>query len=335
MGRLPFIGITMGDPSGIGPEVVVKSHHDKRIFKAARPVVLGDRNVILKIIRLIESPLEIRIINDPEEYVEGYINLINLSDLKKIDFGKPGVESSKAAYKYIEEGIRLAISRKISAIVTAPINKEAMKSIGFAYPGHTEMLAHFTNTKEYVMMMMGGKIKVALVTIHVALKEVPGILTPEKVLSTIKVTDKALREDFLIPAPKIAVASLNPHAGEGSIFGDEEERIIMPAIKKCREELGIRVYGPLPADSLFYKIRKGIYDVAICMYHDQGLIPVKLLNFHDAVNITLGLPVIRTSVDHGTAYDIAGKGMADPRSLIKAILVAAELAKRRFYGKGV
>jgi 4-hydroxythreonine-4-phosphate dehydrogenase len=329
MKRLPLIGVTMGDPVGIGPEIVVKAHHEKRMFKVARPVVLGDKNILFDIIETIKSPLKIREISNPDEYLEGYINLINLSSIKGINFGKPDHETARAAFRYIEEGARLAVYNNISAITTSPINKEAMKLIGFPYPGHTEMLAHFTKSKEYVMMMIGGKIRVSLVTIHIPLKDVTHVLTTERILSTIRITYNALKGYFSIANPKIAVASLNPHAGEGGIFGNEERNIILPAINSCRRDTDIDVYGPLPADSLFYQLKKGFYDAAICMYHDQGLIPVKLLNFHDAVNITLGLPIIRTSVDHGTAYDIAGKGIADPRSLIKAIIIAANIAKGR------
>jgi len=232
-----------------------------------------------------------------------------------------GKDSGKAQVLYIEKAIEDAKEGKIKAIVTLPINKESAKLGGFTFPGHTEFLAHSFGVKEYAMMLANEKLKVVLQTTHVALKDVPNLITEGKILSKLRLIDKSLRN------PRIAVAGLNPHAGENGLFGDEELKIIKPAVEKARKE-GINVTGPLPADTVFVRALKGEFDVVLCMYHDQGLIPIKLLGFGNSVNVTLGLPIIRTSVDHGTAYDIAGKGIANPESFKTAVKVAVELTTR-------
>jgi len=232
-----------------------------------------------------------------------------------------GKDSGKAQVLYIEKAIEDAKEGKIKAIVTLPINKESAKLGGFPFPGHTEFLAHSFGVKEYAMMLANEKLKVVLQTTHVALKDVPNLITEGKILSKLRLIDKSLRN------PRIAVAGLNPHAGENGLFGDEELKIIKPAVEKARKE-GINVTGPLPADTVFVRALKGEFDVVLCMYHDQGLIPIKLLGFGNSVNVTLGLPIIRTSVDHGTAYDIAGKGIANPESFKTAVKVAVELTTR-------
>jgi 4-hydroxythreonine-4-phosphate dehydrogenase len=213
-------------------------------------------------------------------------------------------------------------------MVTCPISKVLMHQAGYRYDGHTQLIAHLMKTDDYVMMLAGKALRVALVTIHCALKDVPGILNEDLVYGTIKITARALREDFGLKKPRLAVAALNPHAGEAGMFGSEEKEIISPALVRAGKE-GFKVTGPLPADTLFYKAAGGQFDAVVAMYHDQGLIPLKLLHFSDAVNVTLGLPIIRTSVDHGTAYDIAGTGEADPSSLKAAIRMAAEMAGNR------
>jgi 4-hydroxythreonine-4-phosphate dehydrogenase len=228
----------------------------------------------------------------------------------------------------IVTAVDLAKRKEISAVVTCPISKALMQQAGHAYEGHTQLIASLTRSKDYVMMLAGKKLRVALVTIHCALKEVPSLLSKEKVLRTIRITARALERDFGISRPLLAVTALNPHAGEEGLFGAEEDQIIRPAIRKAKAE-GHRVEGPFPADSLFYRAAGGEFDAVVSMYHDQGLIPLKLLHFSDAVNVTLGLPIIRTSVDHGTAYDIAGKDMADPSSLKAAIEMAAQIARNR------
>jgi 4-hydroxythreonine-4-phosphate dehydrogenase len=213
-------------------------------------------------------------------------------------------------------------------MVTCPINKALMNTSGYPFEGHTQLIADLTGTADYVMMLAGARLRVTLVTIHCALRDVPNRINKENILKTIRITHEALRYDFGIGKPRIAVAALNPHAGESGLFGSEEEAIILPAVNSAREE-GMDVAGPLPADSLYYKAASGGFDAVVNMYHDQGLIPLKLLHFSDGVNVTLGLPIVRTSVDHGTAYDIAGKGIADPASLKAAIKMAAEIAKNR------
>jgi 4-hydroxythreonine-4-phosphate dehydrogenase len=228
----------------------------------------------------------------------------------------------------IVTAVDLAKRKEISAVVTCPISKALMHQAGHAYEGHTQLIASLTKCSDYVMMLAGKKLRVALVTIHCALKEVPSLLSEKKVLRTIRITARALERDFGISRPLVAVTALNPHAGEEGLFGTEEDQMIRPAIRKAKTE-GYRVEGPFPADSLFCKAAGGEFDAVVSMYHDQGLIPLKLLHFSDAVNVTLGLPIVRTSVDHGTAYDIAGKDLADPRSLKAAIRMAVQMAKNR------
>jgi 4-hydroxythreonine-4-phosphate dehydrogenase len=326
--RKPRIGITMGDPVGIGAEVIVKALGEESIWEICLPLVLGDVEVVNKALRITNSHLEVNVISNIErrDKKEKFINLISLSNLDadRLSYGKPDKETGKAMVSYIKEGIRLALEKKIDALVTCPINKKAMSLAGYSYPGHTELLAEATNTKEYAMMLAGEKLKVVLATIHIPLKEVPDTLTSDKILTSIRLSDNTLRKYFGINRPKVAVTALNPHAGENGLFGVEEKRIIEPAINQAKIE-GINVSGPFSSDTLFFYASKGKFDAVICMYHDQGLIPLKLLHFDDAVNITLGLPIIRTSVDHGTAYDIAGTGKANPKSLINAIKLAAQM----------
>jgi len=230
--------------------------------------------------------------------------------------------------KYIEEAVTRVFDGTIDAITTAPISKKALSEAGYSYPGHTELLAELTGSKEYVMMLAGERLKVALVTIHCSLRDVFHLLTAEKIVTTIRITHDALVKFFGEAHPKIAVAALNPHAGEEGLFGNEEKEIIKPAIMQA-QQLGFTIEGPLPPDTLFYHAAQGKYSAVISMYHDQGLIPLKLLHFEDAVNITLGLPLIRTSVDHGTAYNIAGTGKANPLSLVNALKLAAGMVMHR------
>jgi 4-hydroxythreonine-4-phosphate dehydrogenase len=226
---------------------------------------------------------------------------------------------------YIQVASDLAIQRRIAAMVTCPINKTAIRLAGVSYNGHTELLAERTKSENYAMMFAGDSLRVVLATIHVPLRDVPSILSKQKILLTIKLTWQTMRERFGFKTPRIAVAGLNPHAGEGGMFGNEEKDIITPAIAQARNE-GVDVVGPVPPDTLFYHAAKGRYDVVVSMYHDQGLIPFKLIHFNNGANITIGLPIIRTSVDHGTAYDIVGTGTADPGSLIAAINMAVQQA---------
>ncbi|HCX89301.1 MAG: 4-hydroxythreonine-4-phosphate dehydrogenase PdxA [Deltaproteobacteria bacterium CG12_big_fil_rev_8_21_14_0_65_43_10] len=330
--ELPVIGITMGDPAGVGPEIIVKALSDPQIFKICRPLVLGDQGIIAKAAQILGLEIKVNVAKDIRSgrYEVGAINVLNLSNLdaSAVAWGKPDERFGKAVVGYIKAGTKLALEGETEAITTAPINKEVINRAGYAYAGHTELFAELTHTKDYVMMLTGEKLRVALVTTHCRLKDVAALLNTQRIFTIIKVTNNSLKEYFAISKPRIAVASLNPHAGEGGMFGDEEDRIIAPAINRAKDA-GIHAIGPLPSDTLFYYASRGDYDVVVCMYHDQGLIPLKLLSFQNAVNVTLGLPIIRTSVDHGTAYDIAGTGKANPESLKKAITLAASMANKR------
>jgi 4-hydroxythreonine-4-phosphate dehydrogenase len=325
----PIIGITMGDPVGIGPEIILLSLCKPSIYKICRPLVIGDFQILNAVKKCIRSNLHIKSVEDPDEgiYKIGSIDLLNLSEIvpDKVVWGNPTVETGRAMVRYIKATSDLATRGRIAAMVTCPINKAAMQIAGCHYHGHTELLADRTRSENFAMMLAGNRLRVVLVTIHVPLKEVPSLLSEQKVLLTIKLTWQTLHERFGLKTPRIAVAGLNPHAGEAGMFGDEEKTIITPAIHDARNQ-GFDVVGALPPDTVFYQAVNGHYDAVISMYHDQGLIPFKLIHFNDGVNITLGLPIIRTSVDHGTAYDIAGTGIADPGSLIAAITMAAQQA---------
>jgi 4-hydroxythreonine-4-phosphate dehydrogenase len=319
----------MGDPCGIGPEIIAAALADEVVSQAAVPLVLGDRAAMERAIALVGRGQCLQILagNEfPEKTTSGKIYLQELSKLdpKDMIYGCPTAASGDAVFRYITAGASLCLSGVSAAMATAPINKAALNMAGHHYPGHTELLAELTGSKEFVMMLAGQKLRVSLVTIHEPLTAVPNLVTCEKVLSTILTTHKDVARYF-IRQPKIAVLSLNPHAGEGGMFGDHEELIIKPAISAAREQ-GVDVSGPHPADTLFHFAVQGDYDAVVCMYHDQGLIPLKLLHFDDGVNITLGLPIIRTSVDHGTAYNLAGSGKANSSSMKAAILTAAAMA---------
>jgi len=332
MNRLPIIGITMGDPAGIGPEIILKLHKEEDLIKNLQIFVLGDKNILHATSKSINLPLKINLISNLKtlQNKPGFINLLNLSHLSedKIKIKGPDKDCGKFQAFYIEKAVELAKDNLIDAIVTCPINKKSLNMAGYDFPGHTEFLAHLTGKRQVGMMLAGEKLKVILVTTHCPLMEVSAHLNKDKILSILKLANRELKSHFGISLPKIGVAALNPHAGEEGIFGDEEEKIIKPAIEEAKKE-GIIASGPHPSDTLFYFATKGDYDAIICMYHDQGLIPFKLLHFFDGVNITLGLPIIRTSVDHGTAYDIVGKGIANHKSLISAVKWAGKLAKLR------
>ncbi|MDL1962827.1 MAG: 4-hydroxythreonine-4-phosphate dehydrogenase PdxA [Deltaproteobacteria bacterium] len=325
----PVIGITMGDPVGIGPEIILKALESPLIHKICKPLVIGDSGVLELAKKSTSSALKIKNIKTPVSgiYKYGQVNILCLSKLNedKISWGEPTVQTGNAMIKYITTAIDMAISESISAIVTCPVNKAAMQKAGSKFSGHTELLAERTKTDSFAMMLAGRKLRVVLVTIHIPLKNVSAELSKERIVKTIQLTRHALYYRFGFEKPRIAVAGLNPHAGEEKMFGDEEQRIISPAIDSARKK-GFDVSGPFPPDTVFYHAANGRYDAVVCMYHDQGLIPFKILHFTDGVNTTLGLPIIRTSVDHGTAYDIAGTGKADPGSLVAAINMAAEHA---------
>ena len=335
LNTLPIIGITMGDPLGIGPEIVVKTLNNPVIYTLCKPLILGDSSVIKHALKCLNLKNKaINIIKNPKQgkYRFNCIDIVNISNININKFKHPCIETATAMKDYITRAIEFALNDKIEAIVTCPVTKTALKLAGSNCPGHTEILAEKTGTKNYAMMLAGKNLKVVLVTIHIPLLEVSANLTIKNIIQKIQLTDSALKERFNIKFPKIAVAGLNPHAGEAGMFGEEEKKIITPAVKKARDK-GTIVEGPLPPDTVFFQATNGKYDAVICMYHDQGLIPFKLIHFKDGVNTTLGLPIIRTSVDHGTAYDIAWKGIADPTSLTEAVKMAAIHARNRKHSK--
>jgi 4-phospho-D-threonate 3-dehydrogenase / 4-phospho-D-erythronate 3-dehydrogenase len=334
----PHLAITMGDPAGIGPEIIIKACEKLRSRIEAgdlRLLIIGSGAALKNAAAQLAAKLDIPEVRAADK------EWPNLCFLQADDEGepiKPGLLSAdggRFAFKAVEQGVRLTQAGRIGGIVTAPLNKEALNKAGYHYPGHTEMLAELTGVKGSVMMLAHGNMRVSHVSTHVALQDVPKRLTPERLRYVIDLTDKALR-GLGLEKPKIAVAALNPHAGEGGLFGRQDIDVSEPTIAKAVAD-GLNIVGPVPGDTVFVKLRAGQYDAVIAMYHDQGHIPVKLLGFEvdpvtghwqelSGVNITLGLPIIRTSVDHGTAFDIAGKGIANERSLIEAIEYAERLA---------
>ena len=330
--RLPVLGLTMGDPAGIGPEVIAKALAGKVVPRLCRPVVIGSRSVMEETIKTLRLGLKVVPVRDPQELSPKANQIVVLDPLEKpmgrFKMGLAAPETGAASVAFIQEGVELARSGRINGIVTAPINKEAMNMAGFHYPGHTELLADLTQSTEVGMMIVGGPLKIMFTTTHVAIKDLSSILTPDRIAKAIRLAHVGLRDYFGVAKPKIGVAALNPHAGEHGLFGDEEGTKILPAVREARAA-GIDASDPMPADTLFGKAARGAYDGVVAMYHDQGLIPLKLVAFGTCVNVTVGLPIIRTSVDHGTAYDIAGKGMADPGSLLEAVKLGARLATNR------
>jgi 4-hydroxythreonine-4-phosphate dehydrogenase len=319
--------ITMGDPGGVGPEIIAQALSAPGIGKTCIPIVIGDTLIMAKALRLLRNPRKLREITLPDEAEKSgrLIHIINVNSIipQSLPQKKPTAEGGEACVRYVRKAVELAMHKQVDGMVTAPISKEALKMAGFAWPGHTEMLVEFSRTKQYAMMLVGGPLRIILVTIHTALKNVPGMITAKKILRVIRLAKKAC--DMLnIRNPKIAVAGLNPHAGEAGIFGEEEITQIVPAIRQANRE-GIPVSGPYPPDTIFHKAYQGEIDIVVCMYHDQGLIPLKMIAFDKGVNVTVGIPFVRTSPDHGTAYDIAWKGTANPSSMIEAIKLAVRL----------
>jgi len=312
MATKPLIGITMGDPNGIGPEIIAKAVQSEEVLDICVPVIYGSRSVFRK------AELTFGLTINCKVEDKG-----NYKDLEVIP-GDINKQAGGSSIFYINEAVKDTLDKNISAVVTAPISKESTHLSGSIYPGHTEMLRDLTSAGNAVMLFEGGPFRVALVTIHCALSEVPKLITKEKVLSTLTVCNNDLQNKYDIYDPKIAVCGLNPHAGEAGAFGDEELKEIMPAVEEAKKA-GIKVAGPLPADTLFYTANRGEWDLVLAMYHDQGLIPFKMLAFDTGVNVTLGLPIVRTSPDHGTAFDIAWKGIAKPTSMVEAIKAAVRL----------
>jgi 4-phospho-D-threonate 3-dehydrogenase / 4-phospho-D-erythronate 3-dehydrogenase len=330
--RLPLLGITMGDPAGIGPEVIAKALAGTALRRICVPLVIGSRQVMQRTVKQLKLKHAVRVVegHEPVRPRAGEISLLDPleSPLGPYQPGLAASETGAASVAFIKKAVHLAQIGCIDGIVTAPINKEAINMAGCHYPGHTELLADLTQTPESGMMIIGGPLKIMFVTTHVAIKDLSSLLTQAKIEKGIRLAHLALTTLFGIKQPRIGVAALNPHAGEHGLFGDEEDRIIRPAARAAQAK-GILASDPMPADTLFGKAARGDYDAIVALYHDQGLIPLKLVAFGTCVNLTVGLPIIRTSVDHGTAFDIVGKGIADPGSLLEAVTLAATLARRR------
>jgi 4-hydroxythreonine-4-phosphate dehydrogenase len=320
------IAITMGDPAGIGPEVIAKVFADPDFSLPA--VVYGDAGVMRRIVERLAIPVVVRTVASPGEASRqpGVVDVVALSDLgEDVALGRVDARAGAAAYGYIVAAIEAAQRGDVSAIATAPIHKESLKLAGVPYPGHTEMLADHTGTRDYAMMLFNNELRVIMVTVHVALSEAIALLTVERELTIIRLAHEAARR-LGVAAPRVAVAGLNPHAGENGLFGTEDLSIIAPAVARARDE-GIDCSGPWPGDTVFMQARQGRFDIVVAQYHDQGLIPVKYLGIDEGVNVTVGLPFVRTSVDHGTAFDIAGTGKADHRSMRVAIDQAAAMTR--------
>jgi len=328
------LALTLGDPAGIGPEIVVKAWRALRL-ESVPFFVVGDAQSLRSAPSA--SAGLVRTISSPDEVASAFPEAIPVLDLPlkaPVVAGQPTPAAAGAIVQWIETAVGLALSRTVSGVVTAPIAKAPLYAAGFKFPGHTEFLGELTAAAGYdgargpIMMLTAGDLRATLVTVHEPLSRVSGKLTIEAIVNAGLVTAQAMRRDFGIETPRIAVAGLNPHAGESGTIGQEEVKLVEPAVRALRD-LGVDAKGPYPADTMFPAEVRATYDAAVCLYHDQALIPVKMLDFWGGVNVTLGLPIVRTSPDHGTAFDIAGRGIARPDSLIAAVRLAAEIAARR------
>jgi 4-phospho-D-threonate 3-dehydrogenase / 4-phospho-D-erythronate 3-dehydrogenase len=327
---LPRVAITMGDPAGIGPEVVLKAVAEEEIRAACVPFIIGDAQLLAHTARTLDLQCGYDIIRQGEEIPEEVSGPV-IFHLDNIGgYIEPGIESGaagKAAAGYIEAAVELCAAGSVDAIATAPINKRALFLGGYSFPGHTEFLAHLTNTEEFAMAFVAANLRIVLLSTHVPLAEAIRMVTRDRIIRTIHLADREMKR-WGIERPRIAVAALNPHGAEGGLFGIEEAVEIAPAIEACHGTDEVNVHGPFSADTVFLRASRGEFDAVIACYHDQAMIPVKCLSFGEAVNVTLGLPFIRTSVDHGTAFDIAGKGLAEHSSMLAAIKLAADLSNR-------
>lgn len=336
----PVLGVTMGDPAGVGPEIIARAGAEPHVRGACRPVVIGSADAMAAALALVGSPLDLHAVKDVADcaWRDDALEVLDLANVRMATLprGRVSAEAGRAAYAYVERAVDLARAGRIEAIVTAPINKEALEAAGLEHSGHTEILAKLSGTRDFAMLLMGEALRVIHVTTHVALRRVPDLVTTERVLRTIRLAQKTMA-GLGHPRPRIAVAGLNPHAGEDGLFGDEEQTAIVPAIEAARAE-GLTVTGPLPADTLFSRARGGEFDIVVAMYHDQGHIPVKTLGFTydertrrwtglSGVNVTVGLPFLRVSVDHGTAFDRAWKGTANHESMVEALDVAVRMLR--------
>jgi 4-hydroxythreonine-4-phosphate dehydrogenase len=338
---LPLLGITMGDPGGIGPEICVKALNDPDIYRICRPLVVGDIEIIENAVRFCEMDLSAQACKSPEQgrYTHGNIDILSLDKmpLDALKHKQVTALQGEASFAYVEKAIELAMAKIIDGTVTGPINKAAIHAAGHHFAGHTEIYATQTGTRDYSMMLTHGDFRVTHVSTHVSLREACDRVKTDRVETVINLTHDALMK-FGLSNPRIGVAGLNPHCGEERMFGHEDEDEIKPAVEAA-VDLGKQVEGPIPADTVFSKMKGGMYDAVVVMYHDQGHIPMKLLGFQydqktgqwgemSGVNVTLGLPIVRTSVDHGTAFGKAGEGRANPQSMVEAIRLGAMLSKR-------
>lgn len=336
----PIVGISVGDPGGIGPEVTVKALASSKVFEQCRPLVIGDASVVRDALRFTGLNLSVNAVASPEQgiYKLGVVDVLDMGNMPidQVRYGVVTAQQGKASFEYIAKNIELAMTCHIDATVTGPINKAAINEAGYHYAGHTEIYAEMTGTRDYAMMLAEGNFRVAHVSTHVSLREACDRVKRERVLRVIELSHDALLK-LGIASPRIGVAGLNPHCGEGGLFGTEDEREIKPAVADAVAK-GMNVTGPVPPDTVFSKMAGGMFDLVVVMYHDQGHIPIKLKGFtYDektgqwgavaGVNITLGLPIVRVSVDHGTAFEIAGQGKANPDSMLDSIELAAWLAK--------
>jgi 4-hydroxythreonine-4-phosphate dehydrogenase len=326
---LPKIGITMGDAAGIGPEITLKALSDNELQKICRPVVIGDATFLRRAAELLNLPVQFRVFDEDQAAESGFIDVYDLANLPEtIVVGEDSGITGKASAQYIEAAVGLWQDGKIDAIATAPISKKAISLGGYDFPGHTEFLASLTASNEFAMSFFAEQLRVVLLSIHVSLQDAIKSVKKDKLVKLIRFAQAQFSE-LLKKDVRLAVAGLNPHASEGGLFGNEERDEIIPAITECRDQYGIDVSGPYSPDTIFLRGFRGEFDAVVACYHDQATIAVKSLSFGSSVNVTLGLPLIRTSVDHGTAYDIAGKGIADESSMRAAIKLAAELARKK------
>jgi 4-hydroxythreonine-4-phosphate dehydrogenase len=325
--KKPRIGVTIGDPAGVGTEIVLRAITDEEVLDCAIPIIIGDAHHISHQARKLDliCGLDIYNTNDtlPKELNSPVLyNVKNLS--ASVEMGKEAPEYGQAAGEYVEEAVKLISSGQIDAMANGPISKKALQLGGYPFPGHSELLGHLTGVKDYAMAFVSSSLRVVLLTTHLPLAKALTYVKKDRVEKTLRLIDRELRR-WGIKQPRIAVAAVNPHGAEGGLFGIEEASELIPAIEACNLDREFDIRGPFSADTVFLRATRGEFDVVLSCYHDQGMIPVKCLSFGEAVNVTLGLPFIRTAVDHGTAFDIAGKGQAEPRSMIEAIKLAARL----------
>jgi 4-hydroxythreonine-4-phosphate dehydrogenase len=321
------VAVTLGDPAGIGPEIIAKTFAEEGFHDENKAFVIGDVGMLQRAVDLLKLSLSVNRISHPEEalFEPGSVDVLQVGKLPEdLPFGELDARAGAAAFEYVRRATELALEGSVGAVATAPLNKEAMHMGGYEYPGHTEILAELTGTKDFAMMLQTEELRVIHTSTHVSLREAIDRVSKKRVLTVIHLARDALAK-IGIEEPKIAVAGLNPHAGENGLFGNEDAERIAPAIVEAREE-GIDASGPHPPDTVFARARKGEFDMVVVQYHDQGHIPIKLMGFEGGVNVTVGLPFFRTSVDHGTAFDIAGTGRADHSSMRTAIELAHELA---------